>query len=358
VGEPGLDLFPTAAWNRLYARRGRSSARELLGYGGGQGYWPLRRAIAEYVAASRGVRVTADQVLLNRGAQQAIDQIARVLLRPGDQVWVEDPGYPVARRLFELASAVTVPVPLDRDGLLVDAGSRVAPHAKLAYVAPSHQFPLGSCMPIDRRLALLAWATRADAWVVEDDYDSEFRYPGQPVPSLQGLDRADRVIYVGTFSKTVFPALRLGYLIVPRDLIDRFAALRAAVDHMAPTLEQATLSDFIDEGHFARHLRRMRAAYRERQDALLDGAKRELNGCAVVEPADSGMHAIAWLRRGLDDEQASRRAGERNIEAPALSSYCQRLVLPPALLLGFASVPPRAIPPALRVLRSALDGGR
>jgi GntR family transcriptional regulator/MocR family aminotransferase len=204
VGEPALELFPKATWSRLCARHARSSGTDLLGYGDANGFRPLQRAIAEYTAASRGVRATADQVILNRGAQQAIDLIARVLLRPGDQVWFEDPGYPASRRLLELTGAKTVPIPLDGDGLIVEAGTRQAPDAKLAYVAPSHQFPLGSAMSLARRLALLDWAARANAWIVEDDYDSEFRYPGRPVASLQGLDRADRVIYVGTFSKTVF----------------------------------------------------------------------------------------------------------------------------------------------------------
>jgi GntR family transcriptional regulator/MocR family aminotransferase len=354
LGEPALELFPARVWNRLHARRARASGYRLLGYGRGNGYLPLRRAIGEYTAASRGVLASTEQVVLCRGAQQAIDLATKALIRPGDTVWLEDPGYPPARRVFESGGAMVAPVPVDENGLIVDAGIRAAPHARLAYVAPSHQFPLGSAMSLERRLALLDWAAHAKAWIVEDDYDSEFRYPGRPLASLQGLDRAGRVLYLGTFSKTVFPALRLGYLIVPNDLIDRFIEARAIADHMAPTVEQAALADFIDQGHFTRHLRRMRDAYGERQEALLVAAQRETSDLMTVEPADAGMHAIGWLRDALDDVQASRSALEHGVEAPALSSYCLRTRLAPALLLGFSSVPPRGIPSALRKLHAAV----
>jgi GntR family transcriptional regulator/MocR family aminotransferase len=291
-----------------------------------------------------------------RGAQQAVDLAARALLRPGEKVWFEDPGYPVARRLFELAGAAIVPVPLDWDGMMIDVGVRRAPDARMVYVAPSHQFPLGHALSLDRRLGLLAWAARAEAWILEDDYDSEFRYPGHPIASLQGLDAGQRVIYIGTFSKTVFPALRLGYLVVPPELVDTIARVQADVDHLAPTLEQAALADFIEEGHFTRHLRRMRSAYRERQDALLSAAARELAGVMRVEPADAGMHAIGWLiPESVDDREISRRALVRGIEAPSLTSYCIKAKLPPALLLGFASVRPHSFAPALRTLRKILD---
>lgn len=356
IGEPALDLFPTHVWARLYARRARTASGAFLGYGTGSGYWPLRRAIADYCAASRGVRTVAEQVVLVRGAQQAVDVIARVLLQGGDKVWCEDPGYPLVRNLFELAGSVVVPIPVDGNGLVVDRGLARAPDARMAYVAPSHQFPLGCVMSLERRLALLAWAERARAWIIEDDYDSEFRYPGPAIASLQGLDRADRVIYVGTFSKSVFPALRLGYLIVPPHLIDRFTATKLAVDHLAPTLEQAALTDFIEEGHFTRHLRRMRSAYGERQGALLAAAGRELGDLVAMEPADAGMHAIGWLSmRGADDQAISERALALGIEAPALSTYCANVRLPPALLLGFAAIRPRTMAPAMRTLRSVLN---
>lgn len=355
VGEPALDLFPVRLWTRLCSKRRRASTGGLLAYGDAGGYPPLRRAIAEYTAASRGVRASPEQIVLVRGAQQAVDLVARILLDAGDRIWFEDPGYPMARQLFELSRAIPVPIPLDDAGLRVEVGLQRAPDARLAYVAPSHQFPLGRTMSLERRLALLAWASSAGAWIVEDDYDSEFRYPGPPIASLQGLDRADRVIYVGTFSKTVFPALRLGYLILPPELVERFVSMRTAIDHMAPSLEQAALADFIDGGHFTRHLRRMRAAYLERQEELLELARQYLAGLMRVEPADSGMHAIGWLLKPkADDREISRLAFERGVETPPLSAYCQQVTLPPALLLGFASVRPREMAPAVRVLARIL----
>ncbi len=356
IGEPALDLFPVKLWTRLCTRRARTSARDFLTYGDGAGYWPLRRAIADYTAASRAVRASAEQVILVRGAQQAVDMIARELVEPGDEVWYEDPGYLAARRLFERAGARIVPVPVDGEGLVIGEGCARAPLAKVVYVAPSHQFPLGSALSLERRLALLSWSAGVNAWVVEDDYDSEFRYPGRSFASLQGLDRAGRVIYVGTFSKTVFPALRLGYLIVPPELVDRFGAARRTLDCLAPTLEQAVLTDFIEEGHFTRHLRRMRSAYRERQQALLAAAQAELADLMVVEPADAGMHVIAWLPGEKNSDRAvAAQALARGIEVQPLSAYCMRAAPGPALLLGFACVRPDAMTPALRTLRSILQ---
>jgi GntR family transcriptional regulator/MocR family aminotransferase len=355
IGEPALDLFPARLWARLYARRARKSAGALLGYGSDQGYRPLRAAIAAYVSAARGVNASADQVILTRGTQQAVHLAARVLIAPGDVVWVEDPGYLTARTLLTAAGAALAHVPVDADGLVVSEGVRRAPRARLAHVAPSHQFPLGATMSLARRLALLEWATTTGAWILEDDYDSEFRYVGAPIPSLQGLDTNERVIYLGTFSKTVFPALRLGYLIVPPALVDLFRATQALVDHVAPSIEQATLAEFIDDGHFARHVRQMRAAYAERQDALLRGVRRELDGLVEASPTETGMHLVAWLTRGsADDTRASRRAWESGVEASALSTYVAEAAVRPGLLLGFAPVRPSDVGAGLRVLRQAI----
>ncbi|HUQ82088.1 MAG TPA: PLP-dependent aminotransferase family protein, partial [Gemmatimonadaceae bacterium] len=266
TGEPALDLFPVRLWARMYARRARRSGGALLGYGREAGHLPLRTAIAAYVSAARGARATAEQVILVRGTQQGVHLAARVLLEPGDTAWVEDPGYTAARTLLANVGATIVPVPVDREGLVVAEGLRRAPRARVAHVSPSHQFPLGATMSLARRLALLEWAQSSGAWVLEDDYDSEFRYVGAPIPALQGLDAHDRVVYLGTFSKTVFPALRLGYLIVPPALVDVFAATQNLADRIAPSIEHATLAEFIDDGHFTRHVRQMRSAYAERHD--------------------------------------------------------------------------------------------
>jgi GntR family transcriptional regulator/MocR family aminotransferase len=355
IGEPALDLFPTRVWARLYARRARKSGGSLLGYGSDHGYRPLRAAIAEYASAARGVNATADQVVLTRGTQQAIHLVARALVAEDDAVWVEDPGYLTARALLTAARGRIVPVPIDAEGLVVAEGIRRAPRARLAYVAPSHQFPLGSTMSLARRLALLEWAGGAGAWILEDDYDSEFRYAGSPIPSLQGLDSRDRVIYLGTFSKTMFPSLRLGYLILPPSLVELFRATQALSDHLAPSIEQSTLAEFIEDGHFSRHVRQMRAAYAHRQDALVRGVRRELDDVVMVSPAETGMHLVAWLRgRSVSDARVSRRAHELGVEAAPLSLYAIDAKQSPALLLGFAPVRPTELGPALRSLRDAI----
>ena len=357
TGEPALDLFPTRLWARIYGRRARRSTGALLGYGTDAGSRALRAAIASYVSAARGVRASADQVVLVRGTQQGVHLAARVLLTAGDTAWVEDPGYGAARTLLATSGAVIAPIPVDSEGINVAEGVRRAPRARVAHVSPSHQFPLGYTMSLARRLALLEWAGSSGAWVLEDDYDSEFRYVGAPIPSLQGLDSHDRVIYLGTFSKTMFPALRLGYLIVPGVLVGIFRATQVLVDRIAPSLEHATLAEFIEEGHFTRHVRRMRAVYEERQDALVRGIRRELDGVADATPAETGMHLVAWLRdRRLDAARISQQARDVGIEAAPLSMYAVKAAVPPGLLLGFAPVKPADMAPALRTLRRIITG--
>src|SRR4051794_27308303 len=320
-GLPAFDTFPFDVWTRLVARRWKQPPPELLSYGDPAGYWPLRVAIAAYLHAARGVQCTADQVIVVAGSQQGLDLAARVLLDPGDHVWIEDPGYVGARGALRSAGAQLVPVPLDQEGLRVAAGIDKCPDARMAYVTPSHQFPLGVTMSLSRRLALLDWARRADAWLLEDDYDSEYRYTGRPLPALQGLDRDRRTIYLGTFSKVLFPSLRLGYLVVPADLVAAFVAARALADRHPPSIEQAALADFITEGHFARHIRRTRALYAERQAALLAAADRELAGLIELPPAEAGMHLVGWLPPGANDAEASYCAARAGVDAPALSAY-------------------------------------
>jgi GntR family transcriptional regulator/MocR family aminotransferase len=355
IGEPALDLFPARVWARLYARRARRSTGALLGYGSDHGFRPLRTAIADYVSAARGVNATADQVVLTRGTQQAVHLAARALLAPGDDVWVEDPGYLAARTLLSAAGARIIAVPVDDEGLVVDEGIRRAPRARIAHVSPSHQFPLGTTLSLARRLALLDWAATAGAWILEDDYDSEFRYGGSPIPSLQGLDNRDRVIYLGTFSKTMFPALRIGYLIAPPALVDLFRAEQALTDHVAPSIEQATLAEFIEDGYFTRHVRAMRDAYAHRQETLLRGVRRELDGLVDATAAETGMHLVAWLRNEkADDAAISRRARDGGVEAAPLSLYAVDARLAPGLLLGFAAVRPADVGNGLRTLGRAI----
>jgi len=358
TGEPALDLFPVRLWARMYARRARRSGGALLGYGLDSGHRPLRAAIAAYVSAARGARAMADQVILVRGTQQGVHLAARVLLEAGDVAWVEDPGYAAARALLGAAGASIAAIPVDAEGLIVAEGIRRAPRARVAHVSPSHQFPLGATMSLARRLALIEWAGTAGAWVLEDDYDSEFRYVGAPIPSLQGLDTHDRVIYLGTFSKTMFPALRLGYLIVPSALVDVFQATQNLADRIAPTIEHATLAEFIDDGHYTRHVRQMRGVYAERQDALLRGVRRELADHVDAAPSETGMHLVAWLRdQALDDARISAQALALGVEAAPLSMYRVEAPLAPGLLLGFAATRPGEMGAGLRTLRQVIESG-
>ena len=349
TGVPALDVFPHSVWGQIAARLWRRAPRALLGYGVPNGYGPLRRAIANYLEVSRGARCTSEQVIVVGGSQEALYLAAQLLIEPGDTAWIENPGYPGARNALSAAGARLVGVPLDGEGLDLAHGLRVAPNARIAYITPSHQYPLGVTMTIGRRLALLQWARDAGAWILEDDYDSEFRYTSRPLPSLQGLDagagEADtRVIYVGSFSKTLFPSLRIGFLVVPSALVDAFAAARAVIDRQSPTVDQAVLAEFIDQGHFVRHLRRMRALYAERQDALLRGIR---DGPLVEHietgPSDAGMHLVGWLRHHRDDGRASTSALEAGIETQPLSAMALGQVRRGALLLGYAAYAPSTL---------------
>jgi GntR family transcriptional regulator/MocR family aminotransferase len=352
---PGADdHFPARVWTRLLLKRWRGPLRDMLSYGEPGGYRPLREAIATYARAARAVRCDASQVVVVSGSQQGLDLVARLLLDPGDPVWIEDPGYLGARGALRGAGARLVPVPLDDEGLLVSAGISREAHAKMVYVTPSHQFPLGVTMSLARRLALLEWVRRSGAWVIEDDYDSEFRYSGRPIAALQGLDFTGRVIYLGTFSKVLFPSLRLGYLILPPALVEPFTNARALLDRHSPLIDQAVLADFIAEGHFARHVRRMRALYQHRHQTFIEVAQKELTGLMDVEPQDAGMHLLGWLAPGVDDAAVSRRAVEIGVEAPPLSAYALERPARGGLLLGYAATGTREIRDGVRKLVQAL----
>jgi GntR family transcriptional regulator/MocR family aminotransferase len=341
-GVPAIDAFPRQLWARLSVRRWRGPDLPLA-YNDPAGFRPLREAIAAHVVASRGAHCTADQVIVVSGSQQGLDLAARVLLDPGDSVWLEDPGYLGARAALVGAAARVVPVPLDREGLSVVEGERLAPKARMACVSPSHQYPTGVTMSAGRRLCLLRWATRADAWIVEDDYDSEFRYATRPLACLQGMDADGRVVYIGTFSKTLFPALRLGYLVVPEQVADTFRAARAVCDRHSPTVDQAVLADFIGDGHFGRHVRRMRTLYEERQAALVAAGRALLDGLVELAPAEAGLHLVGWLPPGASDQRAVAALKAGGIDALALSPHAMRPCARDALMLGYAAYDRRAI---------------
>jgi GntR family transcriptional regulator/MocR family aminotransferase len=329
---PALDAFPYKLWSRLVVRQARRIPVNHFAYQDSSGYGPLREAIAAHVTVSRQVHCTPGQVMIVPGSQGALDLAARMLVDSGDSVWMEDPGYPGARGAFIGSGANIIPVPVDQDGLIVDAGIHRAPDAKMVYITPSHQFPLGVTMSLARRLALLGWAKRAGAYILEDDYDSEFRYACRPIATLQGLDTAARVIYIGTFSKVLFPSIRIGYMILPPALVDPFLKVRRMIDIHSPMLEQAVLADFIGEGHYLRHLRRMRTLYAERRGALLNATK---NLPLQMDAPEAGIHCVGWLPDGVGEMEVVKKARDYDLELTPISTFS---IEPPArkgLLLGY-----------------------
>jgi GntR family transcriptional regulator/MocR family aminotransferase len=351
---PALDLFPVRLWGRAVAKQARLLGPEWMTAGEPAGYRPLREAIAAHLGAARGVRCGWRQVLVLSSTQQALDLSARMLLDEGDGVWLEEPGYLGARAAFESAGARVCPVPVDAEGLRVDVGTGRAPRARLAYVTPSHQYPLGVTLSLSRRLALLEWARSASAWVFEDDYDSEFRYATRPLAAIQGLDVAGRVLYAGTFNKVMFPSLRLAFLVVPDALVDAFTAARAATDGHAPPLSQAAMAHFMEAGHYAAHLRQMRLAYAERRDALLDALRREADGLLRPGLAEAGMHVTTFLARGLRDADAVQRAETKRLGARRLSPLYLGRREEQGLVLGFSGASPAGLRAAVRGLSRLL----
>ncbi|MGO4129740.1 PLP-dependent aminotransferase family protein [Inquilinus sp. YAF38] len=350
---PALDRFPHAAWARLVARHAQRLPLAHMAYGDPAGLPALRAAIADHIRAARGVRCDAGQILVVSGSQAALRIAAAMLLAPGDGVAIEEPGYPGARAALVAGGARLLPVPVDEAGIDMEALRR-AGRVRAAYVTPSHQYPLGVSMTAARRLALLDWARREDAWLLEDDYDSEYRYVSRPLGALQGMDAHGRVIYIGTFSKVLFPALRVGYLVVPQALAEDAVRARLAFDLFPPTLYQSALAEFLAEGHFARHLRRMRGVYHARRAALLDGLARHCGDRLVLHNADAGLHVAVLLPDGRDDTDFVRHMGERGLTATALSTCYAGPAGRCGLLLGFGGSDERRLQEATRVLGEIL----
>lgn len=360
--QPDLSAFPFALWNRIAARRSRLSQRAMLADGDARGYRSLRRAIAGHLKYSMRIDCSEDRVMIVGSVQQALDLSARLLLDPLDEVWMEDPGYPGALQIFRAAGAKVVGVPVDRHGMDVDTGMRRAPRARLAYVTAGRQSPLGGTLSLERRMILLRWAERAGACVIEDDYDSEYRYSGNPIAALKSLDTRDRVIYAGSFSKLLFPSLRLAYVVVPDWLGDHFAAALSLTARHMSLLPQAVLHEFIEEGHYGRHIRRMRLAYGERAAALEEAIARRLQGLLSVPPITTGLDAAAFLPPASDDASIARQAIAAGIETRPLSAYAIDAATPSGLVLGFAAFAPAQIETGVdmlaRVLETALKARR
>lgn len=354
-GLAALDEFPVELWTRTVARQWHRHAREMLGFCHACGYAPLREAIAQYVMTARGVRCTPEQVVIVNGAQHGVEVIARLLLDPGDQVWVEDPGYVPMRGTLRAVGATLVPVRVDEHGMDVHDAERRAPNARMALLTPSYNAPLGVALSLDRRLALLDWAARADAWVVEDDWNGEFRYDFEAIPAVQGLDEAGRVIYVGSFGKVLAPGLRVGYLVVPPGLVDPIRRTRRASDLHTAVPIQAVLADFISSGSFARHIRRMRELYRERQETLVELAPIVTGGLLEVQPATAGMQVVGYLPDGVSAEAVARTAAARGVIVEPFTQGTAAVTHGrPALLLGYAAFDRTATRTALETLGGAI----
>jgi GntR family transcriptional regulator/MocR family aminotransferase len=333
---PALDLFPTTLWAQVAARRLRRVSASLLLGCGPMGFPPLRQAVATYLSCSRGVKCVFEQVAIISGVQEALDLAVRLCLNPGDRVCMENPGYPGAAIAFKAGGAKVSALSLDDEGMRLQAASLEG--ARLVYVTPSHQFPVGVTMSLARRLQLLEWAGKSGALILEDDYDGEYRYAARPIPALQGLDRQERVLFTGSFSKVLFPSLRLGYLVVPPDLVDSVSATLSVTSRHAPLLEQAVLCDFITEGHFGRHLRRMREVYAERLSVLVECARQDLTGLLEISGVEAGLQTAAWLQCELDGESAAAAAEKRLVEVIPLSRYSHGRMAREGLLLGFAAI--------------------
>jgi GntR family transcriptional regulator/MocR family aminotransferase len=333
-GLPALDAFPRKLWSALTAKAARAISEADLAYPDVLGAIALRREIVAYLGLARGIVCAPHQVLVTSGYQGALTLVRQALLRPGDAVWVEDPGHPPAFQAMEIGGASLVPVPVDAEGMRVAAGITAAPKARLAVVTPTHQSPLGVSMSLRRRLALLSWAETAQAWVLEDDYDAEFRYTGPIPPSLKSLDRGERVLFAGSFSKTLFPGLRLGYLVVPDVLVETMTRATRLITRGPPLLEQSVTAAFMAGGHFARHVKRMRGLYRRRRAALADA----LAGHFPVELVAGGMHLLIRLPDGTDDGDVARRALAAGLAPTALSGLSIAHHSEQGLLLAFTNV--------------------
>jgi GntR family transcriptional regulator/MocR family aminotransferase len=353
-GMPALDAFPVELWQRICSRRLRSLRGDLLGYAKPQGEEKLRTAIAQYLATARGVKCAKEQILILTSSQQGLELCARLLTDSGDQVWLEEPGYLGARNAFMAAGARIVPVPVDSDGLCVAVGIKRAPRARLAYVTPSHQYPTGVTLSLERRIALLRWAAQTKGWIIEDDYDSEFRYNGHPIAAIHGLDSQERVIYIGTFSKVMFPGLRIAYLVLPPALVDSFVTARTVLDGHSSAFFQSVLADFMDDGHFAAHVRRMRLLYRARRDFLQELAQESLFDWITFGAMDGGLQVAAYAKLGIEDQEVSQKAFRQGLDLPTLSRLYVAGPPKQGWILGFAALTPEMISTGSRIFSKIL----
>jgi GntR family transcriptional regulator/MocR family aminotransferase len=351
VGIPGFDIFPHKIWNRIINRCQRHHAGLEMPV---NGIRKLRQAIASYLVSARGLHCTAEQIDIVPGSVMGMYITSLALLSPGDQVWMEDPGFINAFGIIQYRGAKVIPIPVDAEGLNVQAGLAQAPNARLAYVTPSHQYPLGVTMSLARRYQLLDWASRQNAWILEDDYDSEFRYDGPPLTALQGLDKNQRVIYCGTFSKVMLPSLRLGYVVLPPDLVDVYTGVKMPLSPYSPLLIQEAMAEFMLEGHFVRHIRHMRQQYQARRDALVAAFERHLSGAVTLGETTCGMHAVGFLAPSLDEGEVVRQAHQLGMAITPLSQEYFATPRQTGIVIGFANIQPEAIDGYIAKLAAAI----
>lgn len=338
MGLPALDLFPRKVWARLGARCARTMQPADMAHPSVYGLPGLRAEIAAYLQVSRGVNCCPAQVFVTTGYRHTLQMLVRALLNAGDRVWVEDPGYPPTREILGKMGVSVVPVPVDSDGMVTDLGIKLAPRARAAVVTPAHQSPLGVSLALPRRMALLDWAVKNRAWIIEDDYDGEYRYVGRPLPALKSLDRAGRVLYSGTFSKVLYPALRLAYLIVPASEVERFEEVNQIWGSGSPQLTQRIVTAFMKEGHFSRHIQRMRKLYGERREAATAGLTGVLGKQVSIDPQPGGMHLILRLKGQRSDRRLVARMLEEGLYGEALSDWTDRTDEAPAVLVNFTNI--------------------
>ncbi|MEO0559123.1 MAG: PLP-dependent aminotransferase family protein [Bacteroidota bacterium] len=354
---PNEEAFPVALWNQVLVDRVYDRGRDLLRSVPLLGDPTLRRELADHLARTRRVQCSPERLLILASTQQALGFLSTLLLDAGDTVWMEEPGYLGARAVFQASGTRLVPVPVDAEGLVVADGLAMAPDARLAYVTPSHQYPTGVTLSAERRVELLEWARDADAWIVEDDYDSEFRHVGRPLPPLQSFDRDGRVIYVGTFNKALFPGLRLAYVVLPESLVEVAERGIEVVGGQPSGLVQASAAAFLELGHFAAHLRRTRELYRTRRDVLLASVEEHLEGVVELGPSETGLHVCARLADGVSDRELSERAGQAGLHVPPLSPcYLVAERSASGMILGYAGVDERGLQRGLRQLASVVSG--
>jgi GntR family transcriptional regulator/MocR family aminotransferase len=354
IGVGCIDLFPHGLWGRLLGQVWKASRYELGLHTSPNGFQPLRKAISHYIQSTRGVNCHEDNIIIVNGIQQAMSITARALLSKGDEVWLDDPGYKGARGVFMSAGALVRPVQVDDEGMDVSDGIRRFPGAKLAYVVPSDQYPLGGTLSLSRRRELLAWAESNRAWIFEDDYNSEFRYVDRAVQALQGLDTQQRVIYAGTFSKMMYPEFRIGFLVVPPGLKEQFVVTKYLADLSTGYLEQAVLARFIEDGHYARHVRRVRKTCYERKTALVKAIQHYLDGKMTVQPSDSGVHIVCWLHDGLTGRDVEEKARQLGMGIQALDHYYHGGRSREGILIGFANHSPQSMIEGIRRLAEVI----